>query len=46
MMPVQDFEALARVCPETVTLELINGKLEVKRVRDGITTEELKNYTG
>ncbi|MFF2535278.1 Uma2 family endonuclease [Streptomyces cyaneofuscatus] len=35
MMPVQDFEALARVCPETVTLELINGKLEVKPVPDG-----------
>ncbi|MEW1580032.1 Uma2 family endonuclease [Streptomyces microflavus] len=35
MMPVEDFEALARSCPETVTLELINGKLEVKAVRDG-----------
>ncbi|MEV4875971.1 Uma2 family endonuclease [Streptomyces cyaneofuscatus] len=35
MMPVEDFEALARVCPETVTLELINGKLEVKPVPDG-----------
>lgn len=35
MMPAEDFEALARVCPETVTLELISGKLEVKPVPDG-----------
>lgn len=35
MMPPEDFEALARVCPETVTLELISGKLEVKPVADG-----------
>ncbi|MFG3406828.1 Uma2 family endonuclease [Streptomyces sp. NPDC048142] len=35
MMSVEDFEALARTCPETVTLELINGRLEVKPVPDG-----------
>ncbi|MEW2071136.1 Uma2 family endonuclease [Streptomyces sp. NPDC007346] len=35
MMPVEDFEALARGCPETVTLELINGELEVRPVPDG-----------
>lgn len=34
-MPVEDFEALARSAPETVTLEFINGKLEVKPVPDG-----------
>ncbi|OEU95770.1 Uma2 family endonuclease [Streptomyces oceani] len=34
-MPVEDFEALARSAPETVTLEFINGKLEVKPGRDG-----------
>lgn len=34
-MSVEEFEELARVAPETVTLELINGKLEVKPVPDG-----------
>lgn len=32
---VGDFEELARVAPETVTLEFIEGKLEVKPVPDG-----------
>ncbi|MFD3975593.1 Uma2 family endonuclease [Streptomyces cyaneofuscatus] len=35
MMPVEDFEALALACPETVTLELSNGRLEVRPVADG-----------
>ncbi|MFI5756630.1 Uma2 family endonuclease [Streptomyces sp. NPDC051569] len=34
-MSVEDFEAIARHTPETVTLEFINGKLEVKPVPDG-----------
>ncbi|MFI9584443.1 Uma2 family endonuclease [Streptomyces sp. NPDC052236] len=34
-MAVEDFEELARHAPETVTLEFINGKLEVKPVPDG-----------
>ncbi|MFY0510136.1 Uma2 family endonuclease [Streptomyces anulatus] len=34
-LSVEDFEQLARTSPETVTLELINGKLEVKPVPDG-----------
>jgi Uma2 family endonuclease len=34
-MSVKDFEALARHAPETVTLEFLNGKLEVKPVPDG-----------
>ncbi|WP_329463843.1 Uma2 family endonuclease [Streptomyces sp. NBC_01431] len=34
-MSVEDFEELARHAPETVTLEFINGKLEVKPVPDG-----------
>ncbi|MCM2577628.1 Uma2 family endonuclease [Streptomyces meridianus] len=34
-MPVEDFEQLARTAPETVTLEFIDGKLEVKPVPDG-----------
>ena len=34
-MPVDEFEELARTAPETVTLEFINGKLEVKPVPDG-----------
>ncbi|MBV7245285.1 Uma2 family endonuclease [Streptomyces sp. MW-W600-10] len=34
-MSVEEFEQLARTAPETVTLELINGKLEVKPVPDG-----------
>ncbi|MFF4217442.1 Uma2 family endonuclease [Streptomyces nondiastaticus] len=34
-MLVEDFEQLARSAPETVTLEFINGKLEVKPVPDG-----------
>ncbi|MEU7132764.1 Uma2 family endonuclease [Streptomyces sp. NPDC046261] len=32
---VEDFEELARVAPETVRLELISGKIEVKPVPDG-----------
>lgn len=32
---IEDFEELARRAPETVTLELINGKLRVKPVPDG-----------
>ncbi|MFE2374318.1 Uma2 family endonuclease [Streptomyces sp. NPDC059398] len=34
-MSVEDFEELARHAPETVALEFINGKLEVKPVPDG-----------
>ncbi|MBM7058765.1 Uma2 family endonuclease [Streptomyces durocortorensis] len=34
-MSVEEFEQIARAAPETVTLELINGKLEVKPVPDG-----------
>ncbi|PVC82668.1 Uma2 family endonuclease [Streptomyces sp. CS131] len=34
-MSVEEFEQLARTSPETVTLELINGKLEVKPAPDG-----------
>ncbi|RKN70912.1 Uma2 family endonuclease [Streptomyces klenkii] len=34
-MLVEDFERIASSAPETVTLELINGKLEVKPVPDG-----------
>ncbi|MGW1769286.1 Uma2 family endonuclease [Streptomyces sp. NPDC002073] len=34
-MAVEDFERLARTAPETVTLEFIQGKLEVKPVPDG-----------
>ncbi|WP_446037531.1 Uma2 family endonuclease [Streptomyces sp. SID1143] len=34
-MPVEDFEELARTAPETVSLEFINGKLEVKPMPDG-----------
>ncbi|WP_404959408.1 Uma2 family endonuclease [Streptomyces sp. 147326] len=34
-MPLDDFEALERGAPETVTLEFITGKLEVKPVPDG-----------
>jgi Uma2 family endonuclease len=34
-MSVEDFEELARSAPETVTLELINGKLRVKPAPDG-----------
>ncbi|MER8067482.1 Uma2 family endonuclease [Streptomyces sp. NPDC094034] len=33
-MSVEDFEELARKAPETVLLEFINGKLEVKPVPD------------
>ncbi|HET6358275.1 Uma2 family endonuclease [Streptomyces sp.] len=33
-MSVEEFEELARRAPETVTLEFINGKLEVKPVPD------------
>ncbi|MFD7501735.1 Uma2 family endonuclease [Streptomyces sp. NPDC059850] len=34
-MSIEEFEQLARTAPETVTLEFINGKLEVKPVPDG-----------
>lgn len=34
-MSAEDFEDLAHGAPETVTLELIDGKLEVKPVPDG-----------
>ncbi|WP_055546745.1 Uma2 family endonuclease [Streptomyces sp. NBRC 110028] len=34
-MSIEDFEQLARTAPETVTLEFISGKLEVKPVPDG-----------
>ncbi|MGH3322893.1 MAG: Uma2 family endonuclease [Streptomyces sp.] len=34
-MLVEEFEELARTAPDTVTLEFINGKLEVKPVPDG-----------
>lgn len=34
-MSVEDFEHIAHTAPETVTLEFINGKLEVKPVPDG-----------
>ncbi len=34
-MDVEEFEEIARAAPETVTLEFIQGKLEVKPVPDG-----------
>ncbi|PJE96438.1 hypothetical protein CUT44_18210 [Streptomyces carminius] len=34
-MLVEEFEQLARTAPETVRLEFVNGKLEVKPVPDG-----------
>lgn len=34
-MLVEEFEELAHAAPETVTLEFINGRLEVKPVPDG-----------
>ncbi|RKT06052.1 Uma2 family endonuclease [Streptomyces sp. 3211.6] len=34
-MTVEEFEQIARTAPETVTLEFIQGKLEVKPVPDG-----------
>ncbi|MER5933859.1 Uma2 family endonuclease [Streptomyces sp. NPDC002054] len=34
-MTVEDFEQIARAAPETVTLEFIQGRLEVKPVPDG-----------
>ncbi|KOG86623.1 Uma2 family endonuclease [Streptomyces varsoviensis] len=34
-MAVEDFEQIAHEAPETVTLEFIDGKLEVKPVPDG-----------
>lgn len=34
-MPVEDFEELASRAPETVRLEFINGRIEVKPVPDG-----------
>lgn len=33
-MPVEDFEELARSAPETVSLEFVNGRLEVKPMPD------------
>lgn len=38
-MLVEDFEDLAHVAPETVTLEFVNGLLEVKPGRDGNHSE-------
>ncbi|MEU0838311.1 Uma2 family endonuclease [Streptomyces sp. NPDC005962] len=38
-MLVDEFEELARVAPETVWLEFINGKLEVKPAQDGNRAE-------
>lgn len=35
LLPVEEFEELARRSPETVRLEFINGKIEVKPVPDG-----------
>ncbi len=34
-MMVEDFEQIASAAPETVRLEFINGRIEVKRVPDG-----------
>ncbi|MFJ7156144.1 Uma2 family endonuclease [Streptomyces sp. NPDC101118] len=34
-MPVEDFEELAHTAPETVQIEFINGKLEVRPPTDG-----------
>ncbi|SDK50109.1 Uma2 family endonuclease [Streptomyces indicus] len=34
-MSVEEFEEIASTAPETVTLEFIGGRLEVKRVADG-----------
>ncbi|MFI9307916.1 Uma2 family endonuclease [Streptomyces triculaminicus] len=34
-VPLEDFEELARTAPETVRLEFIDGKVEVKPVPDG-----------
>ncbi|MFE0675240.1 Uma2 family endonuclease [Streptomyces sp. NPDC058867] len=34
-MSVEEFESIAATAPETVTLEFINGRIEVKRVTDG-----------
>lgn len=36
---VEDFEELARTAPETVRLEFVNGKIEVKAVPDGMHDE-------
>lgn len=44
MMPVEDFEALALASPETVTLELSNGRLEVKPVADGDHDEIIMRF--
>lgn len=38
-MSVEEFEQIAHHIPETVTLEFINGKLEVKQVPDGAHDE-------
>ncbi|MCA6094722.1 Uma2 family endonuclease [Streptomyces sp. SCA3-4] len=35
LLPVEEFEELARRSPKTVRLEFINGKIEVKPVPDG-----------
>ncbi|UED85752.1 Uma2 family endonuclease [Streptomyces profundus] len=34
-LPVEDFEELASAAPETVSLEFIDGRIEVKRMPDG-----------
>ncbi|WP_030938523.1 Uma2 family endonuclease [Streptomyces sp. NRRL S-646] len=34
-MSVEEFETIASAAPETVTLEFINGRIEVKKVADG-----------
>ncbi|GAA3869311.1 Uma2 family endonuclease [Streptomyces sedi] len=34
-MPVEDFEELARSAPETVSLEFLDGRIEVKKLPDG-----------
>lgn len=38
-LPAEDFEDLARTAPETVRLELVNGRIEVKPVQDGNHSE-------
>ncbi|MGW0737127.1 Uma2 family endonuclease [Streptomyces sp. NPDC002851] len=41
-MSVEEFEELASTAPETVTLEFINGRIEVKAVPDGDHMEIVK----
>ncbi|MGW1200550.1 Uma2 family endonuclease [Streptomyces sp. NPDC002536] len=38
-LPAEDFEELARTAPETVRLELVGGRIEVKPVQDGNHSE-------